>query len=264
MFIDLESPQNILDPTTPGRPEGTSDRTTTTGPGLDIKAPQPAAASSRPPGSNAATPQTDAVAASTSASDAVAAIPVSPEQATIPQPGPAGPLNVSRNQMFTSADMPDGNSGPSSTARSFTDMEFSLAPTGPEALPQEPSQSTDFDLSAFAPADGESNMLSLDGLLPDGEALPEPGLTTVQAPQSQMDEPEEATHQPAQDTSQQDADMFDLDGVTSLDHGLDVDLDLGNAGDVSNFDDLFFGTENGQLGLDDMDDKAFDNDFFGL
>ncbi|KAI0128808.1 hypothetical protein BJ170DRAFT_347071 [Xylariales sp. AK1849] len=184
--------------------------------------------------------------------------PSAPRAAAPPQPPPAvqaaqdssmdAMLSLPSTGGAATADMTGGGE------LNFTNMEFSLAPSsdGPsQNAPPAPMQ--DFDLSSFT-QDGGNEMLSMDNFHNAG------GNSTNAAPA------DAATATPAKGpentaaagTSQNVDSIYDLGNIGS---GNDMDLDLslgGNAGvNDSTFDDLFFDTNDSDMG-------QFDNAYFGL
>ncbi|CRK13714.1 hypothetical protein BN1723_001975 [Verticillium longisporum] len=99
-------------------------------------------------------------------------------------------------------------------------------------------------------------MSTLDGLLPVAAPV-QSAATTASTAMTNTEPPkvegDQKTGDP-QSTAAVDNDIFDLDGIGG---NMDLDMNLGNNGDGSSFDDMFYGGDN-------MEDVQFDDAFFGL
>lgn len=132
---------------------------------------------------------------------------------------------------------------------SFTNMQFSLAPSSDEpsqTAPQAPMQ--DFDLSSFTQDTGGNDLLSLDNFSTLG------GDTSNNTADSGVVIPVTTQGDNTAETTTDN--IFELGNGSGLDN-MDLDLNLGaGGGGESNFDELFFDNN------DSMD--QFDDAFFGL
>lgn len=133
----------------------------------------------------------------------------------------------------------------------FTDMQFTLAPSANESQNAPPAPMPEFDLTTFAPQDGNNDLLSMGNFSADGANANASGAngasnTTRSQAQKEAEKPDANLD-----------DLFNLDNGSGGDN-MDLDLDLGTGGATdSNFDELFSYTNDADMG-------QFDNAYFGL
>jgi hypothetical protein len=161
---------------------------------------------------------------------------------------PGVPTTTSTGGNAATADMAGGE------FETFTNMEFSLAPSSSEPLQNAPTaQMQDFGDMVFTaqdesvpPLEHFTNGDNASGTAPAGNEAP--AATTTHP-----DQPEHLDA-PAMNVDE----MFDLDNLTS-DVNMDLDLDLGDSGAMNDsaFDDMFYEGGNKDMG-------QFDDAFFGL
>ncbi|KAL7626342.1 hypothetical protein AAE478_003114 [Parahypoxylon ruwenzoriense] len=133
-------------------------------------------------------------------------------------------------------------------ALSFTDMQFSLAPSNGEAPGAPPAPMPEFDMTTFAPQDGGNGVISHNPRLGNENAgnTTTGGQTPSTAPQQQQKEQDKS------DTNLDD--LFNLDNTNG---GTDSMFDLGGSGvNDSTFDDMMYFDSN------DTDMTQFDETYF--
>jgi hypothetical protein len=265
MVIDLDSPLEEATPVKPVVAYKPSQRMTNipVAPFPDMGMPMSVSvASSQGKNTEQPAPQ-KAPAAPMPATSINTAIKLESNPTTIPHPAVLGSVEGSMSDLFTLSEAGNGASSATNPELNFTDMEFSLAPSGNEAQSHEQTQQTDFDLAGFTSSEVGDGMLSLDSLLPSARDGQQAKHGPPQATDEAAGKPEDSK-QEKQESSNED-DIFALNAGTSAD-SMDLDLDLGTGdGDASNFDDLFFDTGDTQLGgLTEMEHGQFDDAYFGL
>ncbi|RYP10486.1 hypothetical protein DL764_000669 [Monosporascus ibericus] len=156
-----------------------------------------------------------------------------------------------------SAGKPGGtNAAPSGGELNFTDMQFTLAPSANESQNAPPAPMPEFDLTTFAPQDGNNNLLSMENSTTHG-ADGNGNATAARATGTNNAAPSQAPKEAAKPAGNLD-DLFNLDNGSGGGDNLDLDLDLGTGGaSDNNFDELFSYTNDADMG-------QFDNAYFGL
>ncbi|KAM0493989.1 hypothetical protein ACHAP9_008040 [Verticillium nonalfalfae] len=139
----------------------------------------------------------------------------------------------------------------------FTDITFGLDPSVDSQSQPTADVAPQPDMGTTSGLPATAEMSTLDGLLPvaapvqSAATTASTAVTTTEPPKIEGDR---KAGDP-QSTAAVDNDIFDLDGIGG---NMDLDMNLGNNGDGSSFDDMFYGGDN------NMDDVQFDDAFFGL
>ncbi|KAK5988819.1 hypothetical protein PT974_10313 [Cladobotryum mycophilum] len=147
---------------------------------------------------------------------------------------------------------------PDATGMNFTNMEFSLAPPPniePQALPTTTNDSA-FDLTTFAPADGDNDLLDINSMMPTNPTDQSGTQSALVALAAQGGASNSSTQEKVEDKKGEAADSK-LNGLYGNEFGaadgMDFDFSVGG----NSFDDL----------MDDRDvemDAGGDFEFFGL
>ncbi|RYP58239.1 hypothetical protein DL770_010471 [Monosporascus sp. CRB-9-2] len=156
-----------------------------------------------------------------------------------------------------SAGKPAGaNAAPSGGELNFTDMQFTLAPSANESQNAPPAPMPEFDLTTFAPQDGNNDLLSMENSTANG-ANGNGNVTAARANGTNNTAPSQAAKEATKPEGNLD-DLFNLDNGSGGGDNMDLDLDLGTGGaSDNNFDELFSYTNDADMG-------QFDNAYFGL
>ncbi|RYP11576.1 hypothetical protein DL765_007718 [Monosporascus sp. GIB2] len=174
-------------------------------------------------------------------------------------PGSRGPApQVAQGaSTLSSAGKPGvANAAPSGGELNFTDMQFTLAPSVNESQNAPPAPMPEFDLTTFAPQDGNNDPPPMEnrtahGVNANGNA------TAARANGTNNTAPSQAPREAAKPEGNLD-DLFNLDNGSGGGDNMDLDLDLGTGGaSDNNFDELFSYTNDADMG-------QFDNAYFGL
>ncbi|KFA52894.1 hypothetical protein S40293_01023 [Stachybotrys chartarum IBT 40293] len=142
----------------------------------------------------------------------------------------------------------------------FTDMEFTLAPSGePQDQSSTTAQDPSFDLSTFAPPDADDDLMVLDNLLPtsnsdqaaNAPAPPQPDVGSTVGGEQAVEKPEPSDHT--------FDDVFNMDGGVT--DGTDFDFGIDGGLGEDTFDDLMNSRDDN---FEPMETGDFDAAFFGL
>lgn len=180
------------------------------------------------------------------------------QRATTPQQPPQAVQVPQDNSMESMINLAPTGGAPAADMTggelNFTNMEFTLAPSsdGPsQNAPPAPMQ--DFDISSFTAQDGGNDLLPMDDFTNAGSDAVN---TAAPVPAAPAKAPENFAA-----TGTNVDSMYDLGNIGSgggVDN-MDLDLDLGgdSGANDNTFDDLFFDTNDADMG-------QFDNAYFGL
>ncbi|KAI5922144.1 hypothetical protein F4810DRAFT_674744 [Camillea tinctor] len=172
-----------------------------------------------------------------------------PAQQPMPPAKPPHPTPAGQPTQDMSIDsMPGPPAGGAGSELTFTDMQFSLAPSnndsqGAGGAGAPPAPMPEFDLTTFAPQDGNNELLSMANFNADGSAAQGEGANSANNKNNNT------TSQPPKDAEKQEGnldDLFNLD--TATDNMFDLDGPL---------DDMYFGNNDADMG------GQFDDAYFG-
>lgn len=166
---------------------------------------------------------------------------------------------VSMKQTASSSGVsgPDAVLGIPAPGSNFTDMQFDLAPSNDDPQSQQTTQEPSFDITTFAPAGGNDDMLDLDSFLPT--SLDEQTSQPVTTSQGASNEAQDKAEKPAEGTDSAFTDLYNPDGSPA--DGMDFDFGLDGAMGEETFNDLIQDRDDT---YDTMEHGEFDATYFGL
>ncbi|KAI1505556.1 hypothetical protein F5X99DRAFT_405039 [Biscogniauxia marginata] len=128
----------------------------------------------------------------------------------------------------------------------FTDMQFSLAPSNNDSQGAPPAPMPEFDLTTFAPQDGNNELLTMASFSGDGNGT-----------QGEAANSNNTASQPPKEAEKSDTNLDDLFNLDNVSGDNDNMFDLGSGGVIdSTFDDMFFGNNDSDMG-------QYDDTYFG-
>ncbi|KAM0334035.1 hypothetical protein ACHAQA_001055 [Verticillium albo-atrum] len=177
-----------------------------------------------------------------------------------PEPSMSAVPEAPMDDLFDMSGGENDGGGGNGSDFDFTDMTFGLAPSNVDSQSQPTTKAPlpDMGGAGFSVA-AASDMPTIDNLLP-AEAPMQPVTTSAVstagavAAVAEPVKPED-DQKSGEQSAAPDNDIFDLDGIGG---NMDLDMNLGNNGDGSSFDEMFYG------GDANMEDVQFDDAFFGL
>ncbi|KAI0597627.1 hypothetical protein F4775DRAFT_559045 [Biscogniauxia sp. FL1348] len=184
---------------------------------------------------------------------AASAVQPKPQPAQPPQPTPAGQpaQDSSLNSMLG---LP-GNGASSELA--FTDMQFTLAPSNNDSQGAPPAPMPEFEMTTFAPQDGNNELLSMANFNADGAAAQGEGANNTNS-NNKNNSSSNTASQPSKGAEKPETNLDDLFNLDTANGGSDNMFDLGSGGVIdSTFDDIFFGNNDSDMG-GQFDDAYFD------
>ena len=177
-----------------------------------------------------------------------------PIPSMVPEP-PAADVTVSESKSKSKEANPGAGTDSQNPEETFTNMEFTLAPTDTNAPPESTANDPAFDLSQFTTNDAGGDSLTLDSLLPQNprDQAASDSVTGADVPSGEQGNSTDA-HNELQDPAF-DALTMDFGAAD----GTDFDFSMG---DGNTFDDLISTHE--QNFDTTMEHGQSDVDFFGL
>ncbi|KAG7140213.1 hypothetical protein HYQ45_002915 [Verticillium longisporum] len=188
-------------------------------------------------------------------------IPVKSEEtpatsSVAPEPSMSTAPEAPMDDLFDLSGGENEGGGGNGSEFDFTDITFGLDPSVDSQSQPTADVAPQPDMSTTSGLPATAEMSTLDGLLPVAAPV-QSAATTASTAMTNTEPPkvegDQKTGDP-QSTAAVDNDIFDLDGIGG---NMDLDMNLGNNGDGSSFDDMFYGGDN-------MEDVQFDDAFFGL
>ncbi|KAI1485901.1 hypothetical protein F5X96DRAFT_289600 [Biscogniauxia mediterranea] len=169
-----------------------------------------------------------------------------------PQPTPAG-QPAKDSSLDSMLGLPGNGTGSELT---FTDMQFSLAPSNNDSQGAPPAPMPEFEMTTFAPQDGNKELLSMANFSADGTAAQGEGANN--ANNNTNTNTNNTASQPSKGAEKPETNLDDLFNLDTANGGSDNMFDLGSGGVIdSTFDDMFFANNDSDMG------GQFDDAYFG-